>query len=65
LTEEFENFSGHLLQAVITNEDSLSVPVDQVIIEKDIALILKPGNYSLRIIDCKGTLIGEATLKAF
>jgi hypothetical protein len=63
LSKELKEFSGHLVQVVITNEDSLSVPVDQVVVEKDIALILKPGSYTLRIIDCKGTLIGKATLE--
>jgi hypothetical protein len=65
LSPEILSFKGNLIQAIIQNEGPLSVPADQIIIKEDHALILKTGNYSLRIIDCNGSLIGEATLKAY
>jgi hypothetical protein len=63
LSPEILTFKGNLIQATIQNEDPLSVPVDQIVIKEGNALILKKGNYSLHIIDCNGSLIGEATLK--
>lgn len=65
LSKEILEFKGNLLQAIIPTEDQSNVPIDQIIIGKGNALVLKPGNYLLRIIDCNGSLIAEATLKAY
>lgn len=65
LNQKILEFKGNLLQAVVPSEEKLSVPVDQIIIKEGSALILMPGIYRLRIIDCNGTLIAEANFDAF
>ena len=50
---------GFLLQAVYPGEPAEVVPVDQLIITPESrALILPPGRFELRLIDCQGALRG-------
>jgi hypothetical protein len=58
-----KQFKGHLLQALNADERQSAVPVDQIVIDDDKALLLKPGNYLLRLIDAEGTWIGTSSLK--
>jgi hypothetical protein len=64
LPDELLEFKGHLLQAVIEKDDLESVPTDQFVIAEGRALVLRPGEYLLRIIDPKGSLVATCTLSA-
>ena len=65
LPKEFEDYEGHLLQVVPLGENTDAIPVDQFVItsEKKL-LILPPGEYTLRVIDCEGTLVGKSDMSA-
>jgi hypothetical protein len=64
VSDEVMQFKGHLIQAVIEQEDLESVPVDQFVINENRSLILKRGKYLLRIIDPHGSLVATCTLNA-
>jgi hypothetical protein len=64
LTSELLKFKGHLIQAVIEQDDLETVPVDQFVIDETRALVLRPGEYLLRIIDINGSLVGICSLVA-
>jgi len=56
------SFTGDLLEILREEDDPLAVPVDAIVIEPGKALVLKPGNYTLQIIDRAGTLVGKAQM---
>ena len=63
LPPTFNAYYGHLLQAVPLGERTDAVPVDQFVISAERkSLLLSPGSYQLRIVDCSGTLVGTSEL---
>jgi hypothetical protein len=63
LPQAFARYPGYLLQAAPAKESHDTVPVDQFVIGTGDALVLPPGSYELRIIDCQGALRGKAQLR--
>ncbi|NEU07268.1 hypothetical protein GZH53_02985 [Flavihumibacter sp. R14] len=63
LPDEYRQYRGYLLQAFKYGEAESAVPVDQIIIDAEKALVLKPGNYVLKLTDRKGALAGTASLQ--
>jgi hypothetical protein len=63
LPAEIIKYKGNLLM-VLTQNDSHEVPIDAVIIEPDITLVLEPGEYRVAIVDCNGALVAEGSMKA-
>jgi hypothetical protein len=63
LPAAFDRYAGHLLQATPKEEGPDTVPVDQLVLGRGNALVLPPGAFELRIIDCQGTLRGKAQLR--
>lgn len=64
LPPTFEAYDGHLLQAVPLEERVDAIPVDQFVMGPERrSLLLPPGDYQLRIIDCQGTLVGVSEVK--
>lgn len=56
-------YEGCLILAVIKGEEKEAVPVDQFVISKEKAFLLQSGNYEIRIINCKGELVGTCGLE--
>ena len=57
-------YKGDPIIALTHPNDSLKVPVDAVIINDGLSLVLKPGKYTVRVIDRKGSLIAEGKIEA-
>ncbi len=63
LSIELLNYQGSLIQAMRKGEKMDAVPVDQFVIAEEKAFLLGVGAYELRIINCKGDLIGILELE--
>ena len=61
LPKEFDEYFGFLIQAVKKGENYFAVPLDQFVISSEKkSLFLENGQYELRLIDCKGTLVAKS-----
>jgi len=58
----FDEFHGCLIQVQMKSDQNDAVPVDQTIIYGETSLVLPPGKYRLRVIDCEGALIATGNL---
>ncbi|ELR68409.1 hypothetical protein C900_00441 [Fulvivirga imtechensis AK7] len=65
IPNRYLTYEGSLIQAIKATAHEDAVPTDQTIIHQNSALILEPGDYELRVINCDGTWVGSAFLKAY
>lgn len=56
-------YKNHLVQVLNRGAATTEIPVDQVVIDDHKALILKPGDYIIRIINRQGDLVQVGSLK--
>jgi hypothetical protein len=62
LPQEMKKYIGYLIQATPENESKEAIPVDQFILSEDKPLLLRPGKYIIRIINCEGELIATSAV---
>ncbi|HXH98945.1 MAG TPA: hypothetical protein VNI52_01665 [Sphingobacteriaceae bacterium] len=63
IASALRNYKGHLLQVLNPGAGKTEIPIDHIVINDHKALILKPGDYMIRIINRQGDLVQVGSLK--
>jgi hypothetical protein len=63
IVSDLKDYKGFLVQALLPGADPTEIPVDQIVINDQKALILQPGDYLIRIINRQGDLVKEGSLR--